>query len=90
MLDYDKNLHILVEPKPNEPMDQAYIPTVGHALALGYRTADPSRMGILIETAHQILAGPSMLAKNDPCLLSKNDPDRKHVYARRSQSLPTL
>jgi xylose isomerase len=57
MLDYDKNLRILVEPKPNEPMDQAYIPTVGHALALGYRTADPSRMGILIETAHQILAG---------------------------------
>lgn len=57
MLEYDKNLRILVEPKPNEPMDQAYIPTVGHALALGYRTADPSRMGILIETAHQILAG---------------------------------
>ena len=57
MLEYDKNLRIVVEPKPNEPTDQAYIPTVGHALALGYRTSDPSRMGILIETAHQILAG---------------------------------
>lgn len=57
MLEYDKQLRILVEPKPNEPMDQAYIPTVGHALALGNRTADPSRVGILIETAHQILAG---------------------------------
>jgi xylose isomerase len=57
MLDYDKNLRILVEPKPNEPTDQAYLPTVGHALALGYRTSDPARMGILIETAHQILAG---------------------------------
>jgi xylose isomerase len=57
LLDYDKQLRILVEPKPNEPTDQAYIPTAGHALALGYRTIDPSRMGILIETAHQILAG---------------------------------
>ena len=57
MLEYDKQLRILVEPKPNEPTDQAYIPTAGHALALGFRTIDPSRMGILIETAHQILAG---------------------------------
>jgi xylose isomerase len=57
LLEYDQQLRILVEPKPNEPMDQAYIPTVGHALALGYRTANPARVGILIETAHQILAG---------------------------------
>jgi len=57
MLEYDKHLRIVIESKPNEPTDQAYIPTVGHALALGYRTIDPSRMGILIETAHQILAG---------------------------------
>ncbi|HMD84111.1 MAG TPA: TIM barrel protein [Terriglobia bacterium] len=57
LLEYDRDLRILVEPKPNEPTDQAYIPTAGHALALGYRTIDPSRMGILIETAHQILAG---------------------------------
>jgi len=57
LLAYDKQLRIAIEPKPNEPMDHAYIPTVGHALALGYRTIDPSRMGVLIETAHQILAG---------------------------------
>ena len=57
LLEYDKQLRILIEPKPNEPTDQAYIPTVGHGLALGYRTTDPSRVGILIETAHQILAG---------------------------------
>ncbi len=57
LLGYDKQLRILIEPKPNEPMDQAYVPTIGHGLALAYRTADPSRVGILIETAHQILAG---------------------------------
>jgi len=57
LLAYDKQLRIVIEPKPNEPMDHAYIPTVGHALALGHRTIDPARMGVLIESAHQILAG---------------------------------
>jgi xylose isomerase len=57
MLAYDPNIRIAIEPKPNEPMDQAYIPTTGHALALGYRTTDPARVGINIESAHAILAG---------------------------------
>jgi xylose isomerase len=38
-------------------MDQAYLPTPGHFLALCYRTADPARCGVLIESAHSILAG---------------------------------
>jgi xylose isomerase len=57
MLEYNKNIKIAIEPKPNEPMDQAYIPTTGHAMALGYLTQDPSRVGVNIETAHAILAG---------------------------------
>jgi xylose isomerase len=57
MLAYDPKIRIAVEPKPNEPMDQAYLPTTGHALALGYRTSDPARVGINIESAHAILAG---------------------------------
>ena len=57
MLDYDPNIRILVEPKPNEPMDQAYIPTVGHALGLAYISNDPDRVGGLIESAHAVLAG---------------------------------
>jgi xylose isomerase len=35
----------------------AYIPTIGHALALAQLTCDPRRVGCLIETAHAILAG---------------------------------
>ena len=50
-------MRIAVEPKPNEPMDQAYLPTIGHALALGYRSAAPERCGCLVESAHAILAG---------------------------------
>jgi xylose isomerase len=57
MLEYSPDIKIAIEPKPNEPMDQAYIPTTGHALALGYLTKDPKRVGVNIETAHVILAG---------------------------------
>jgi len=57
MLDYDKNIRVLGEMKPNEPMDLMYLPTTGHFLALAYKTNDPSRVGVLIESAHAILAG---------------------------------
>lgn len=57
MLDYDKEIRVMIESKPNEPMDHTYIPTIGHALALGLLTTDPARVGCLIESAHAILAG---------------------------------
>ena len=38
-------------------MDHAYLPTIGHALAIAQLTRDPKRVGCLIETAHAILAG---------------------------------
>src|SRR6516225_3767130 len=57
LLEYDKTIRILGEMKPNEPMDQAYLPTPGHFLALCYKAAEPSRCGVLIESAHSILAG---------------------------------
>ncbi|MFH1904861.1 MAG: TIM barrel protein [bacterium] len=57
MLEYDSKIRIAIEPKPNEPMDQAYIPTTGHALALAQLTIDSERVGVNIESAHAILAG---------------------------------
>jgi xylose isomerase len=57
LLAYDPKLRIAIEPKPNEPMDLAYIPTMGHALALGMQSSDPSRVGVLMESAHSVLAG---------------------------------
>ncbi len=57
MLEYDKECRIWIEPKPNEPMDHAYVPTIGHAIALAYKSADPDRVSGLIVTAHAILAG---------------------------------
>jgi len=57
MLEYNKDIRILIEPKPNEPMDHAFIPTTGHAIGLGFLTVDESRVGVNIESAHCILAG---------------------------------
>jgi len=57
LLDYDKEIKIMGEMKPNEPMDLMYLPSTGHFLALAYQTIDPSRVGVLIESAHAILLG---------------------------------
>jgi xylose isomerase len=57
MLAHHPGIRIAIEPKPNEPMDIAYLPTIGHALAFAHMTSDPSRVGGLVETAHAILAG---------------------------------
>jgi len=56
-LTYDPQITVAIEPKPNEPADHTYVPTIGHALAMAYQSVDPSRVGGLIETAHALLAG---------------------------------
>jgi xylose isomerase len=56
MLEYHSHIRIAIEPKPNEPMDMAFIPTMGHGLALASQTSDPARVGVLMESAHAILA----------------------------------
>lgn len=73
LLDYDKNIKIMGEMKPNEPMDLMYLPSTGHWLAMAYRTNDPSRVGALIESAHAILLG--------------LDPSDEFAYAMSHQKL---
>jgi xylose isomerase len=57
MLEYDREIEIWIEPKPNEPTDQAYVPTIGHALAISFASQDHKRVKGLVESAHAILAG---------------------------------
>ncbi len=57
ILEYDANAEVWIEPKPNEPTDQAYVPTIGHAVALSYASKDHKRVKGLIESAHALLAG---------------------------------
>ncbi len=57
MLQYDDGIKILIETKPNEPIDRSFCPTMGHAMAVSSASCDPSRVGGLLESAHAILAG---------------------------------
>src|SRR5436305_5806123 len=57
MLAHHPKIRLAIEPKPNEPMDHAYLPTIGHALAIAHLTRDPARVGAVIESAHSLLAG---------------------------------
>ena len=57
MLAHDSEIEIWIEPKPNEPTDMAFVPTIGHAVALAYASSDQKRVKGLIETAHALLAG---------------------------------
>jgi xylose isomerase len=57
LLSFDKKIKILIETKPNEPIDRSVLPTLGHALALSAASMDPKRVGALLESAHAMLAG---------------------------------
>lgn len=57
LLGHSPHIELAIEPKPNEPVDLAFIPTIGHAIALGSRTCDPKRVGVLVESAHAKLVG---------------------------------
>lgn len=57
MLEYDSGIKIMIEPKPNEPIDRSICGTIGHVMAVSAATIDPSRVGGLLESAHAILAG---------------------------------
>ncbi len=57
ILRYDSRIKVLVEPKPNEPIDRSFCPTLGHVMGLAAATVDPDRVGAVLESAHAILAG---------------------------------
>jgi len=57
LLAYHPKVRIAIEPKPNEPVDVAYLPTIGHVLAFANMTSDPQRIGGVVESAHCVLAG---------------------------------
>jgi xylose isomerase len=48
---------LAIEPKPNEPRGDLYMPTSGHALALISSLYKPANCGLVIELAHSWMAG---------------------------------
>jgi xylose isomerase len=46
-----------LEPKPNEPRGDIFLPTIGHALAFIHTLAHPDMVGVNPEVAHDTMAG---------------------------------
>ncbi|HEX8832394.1 MAG TPA: TIM barrel protein, partial [Longimicrobium sp.] len=46
-----------LEPKPNEPRGDIYLPTIGHALAFIHTLDHPEMVGLNPEVAHETMAG---------------------------------
>ena len=55
--DQSYDLKFALEPKPNEPRSNMYLPTVGHALAFIETLDDPYMVGVNPEVAHEHMAG---------------------------------
>jgi len=56
-LDQGYGYTFALEPKPNEPRGDIYLPTVGHALAFIYTLDHPEGYGVNPEVAHERMAG---------------------------------
>jgi xylose isomerase len=50
-------LRFALEPKPNEPRGDIYLPTIGHMLAFIYTLDHPEMVGLNPEVAHDTMAG---------------------------------
>jgi xylose isomerase len=55
------DLRFALEPKPNEPRGDIFLPTVGHALHFITTLARPEMTGVNPEVAHETMAGLSFL-----------------------------
>ena len=51
------DLKFAIEPKPNEPRGDIFLPTIGHGLALISTLAHPEMVGLNPEVAHDTMAG---------------------------------
>lgn len=51
------NLRFALEPKPNEPRSDTYLPTIGHMLAFIYTLDHPEMVGLNPEVAHEQMLG---------------------------------
>jgi xylose isomerase len=88
MLEHDAAVRILGEMKPNEPMDQAYLPTPGHFLAMCYKVVDPKRCGVLIESALLDPGRARPLRRPGLCPVAPEALERASQRSKRSQIRP--
>ena len=61
VLEQGYDMPFAIEPKPNEPRGDIFLPTVGHALHFITTLDRPERVGVNPEVAHETMAGLSFL-----------------------------
>jgi xylose isomerase len=61
ILDKKYDLKVALEPKPNEPRGDMYLPTTGHMLAFIETLDHPEMVGVNPETAHEHMSGLNFL-----------------------------
>ena len=54
---HGSSMRLSIEPKPNEPRGDLYLPSVGHALGFIATLEHPERIGVVPELAHAGMAG---------------------------------
>ncbi len=57
VLDKGYKMRLALEPKPNEPRSDTYLPTIGHMLAFIYTLDHPDMVGVNPEVAHEHMSG---------------------------------
>ena len=57
VVDYGYNIKFAIEPKPNEPRGDIFLPTIGHAMAFIYTLNRPELVGLNPEVGHEQMAG---------------------------------
>jgi len=57
VIDQGYGMRFALEPKPNEPRGDIFLPTVGHALAFINTLAHPEMVGLNPEVAHETMSG---------------------------------
>ena len=57
VIDKDYNIKFAMEPKPNEPRGDIFLPTIGHALAFINSLDHPELVGLNPEVGHEQMAG---------------------------------
>ena len=93
VLDRGYDLRFALEPKPNEPRGDLFLPTVGHALAFIGELEWPDMVGLNPEFAHETMSGLSFHHARGPvpvaaasCSTSTSTPSASASSTRTSGS----
>ena len=65
------DLRFAIEPKPNEPRGDLWLPTVGHALHFITTLDRPEMVGVNPEVAHETMAGPGLPPRCRPSAVGR-------------------